>query len=269
MQGCITGCHIGWCGLWWGYLHTCWLESGGENKARQVWGQVGMLSGRCALWPSDWVGQRRRGAGHLKGQTSLSLSDCAVSVWSVGCLPLSATVVAGVAGHRSHWGRWDLKSWAMRVKCTCWICLALCRYRTTKDITLPFRVIPLVRLSSQNHMEIKVRLLVTLTTPLTTTHPPSSPPSTHLSCHLNVVHSFSSSTSSSSSSFSSSAFPLVVPSPSPSFPFTPLPHFSSSSGDSEVLVQSSTHCPEGRSSYPYPSQHQWSEDHNSEREGQV
>lgn len=34
----------------------------------------------------------------------------------------------------------------------------LMRYRTTKDITLPFRVIPLVRLSSQNHMEIKVTL---------------------------------------------------------------------------------------------------------------
>lgn len=34
----------------------------------------------------------------------------------------------------------------------------LMRYRTTKDITLPFRVIPLVRLSAQNHMEIKVTL---------------------------------------------------------------------------------------------------------------
>jgi AP-2 complex subunit mu-1 len=32
------------------------------------------------------------------------------------------------------------------------------RYRTTKDITLPFRVIPLVRLSTQNHVEIKVTL---------------------------------------------------------------------------------------------------------------
>ncbi|CAI8040726.1 AP-2 complex subunit mu [Geodia barretti] len=34
----------------------------------------------------------------------------------------------------------------------------LMRYRTTKDITLPFRVIPLVRLSTQNHVEIKVTL---------------------------------------------------------------------------------------------------------------
>ena len=32
------------------------------------------------------------------------------------------------------------------------------RYRTTKDITLPFRVIPLVREASRQHMEIKVVL---------------------------------------------------------------------------------------------------------------
>ena len=34
----------------------------------------------------------------------------------------------------------------------------LMRYRTTKDITLPFRVIPLVRETSRTHMEIKVVL---------------------------------------------------------------------------------------------------------------
>lgn len=34
----------------------------------------------------------------------------------------------------------------------------LMRYRTTKDITLPFRVIPLVRETSQTHLEIKVIL---------------------------------------------------------------------------------------------------------------
>lgn len=34
----------------------------------------------------------------------------------------------------------------------------MCRYRTTKDITLPFRVIPLVRETSRTHMEIKVVL---------------------------------------------------------------------------------------------------------------
>ena len=32
------------------------------------------------------------------------------------------------------------------------------RYRTTNDITLPFRVIPLVREASRQHMEIKVVL---------------------------------------------------------------------------------------------------------------
>ena len=32
------------------------------------------------------------------------------------------------------------------------------RYRTTNDITLPFRVIPLVRETSRQHMEIKVVL---------------------------------------------------------------------------------------------------------------
>ena len=31
-----------------------------------------------------------------------------------------------------------------------------CRYRTTKDISLPFRVIPLVRESSRTHLEMKV-----------------------------------------------------------------------------------------------------------------
>ena len=43
----------------------------------------------------------------------------------------------------------------------CFLCVS--RYRTTKDITLPFRVIPLVRLSAQNHMEIKVRGHVCIT----------------------------------------------------------------------------------------------------------
>lgn len=38
------------------------------------------------------------------------------------------------------------------------IILIFVRYRTTNDITLPFRVIPLVRESSKQHMEIKVVL---------------------------------------------------------------------------------------------------------------
>ena len=34
--------------------------------------------------------------------------------------------------------------------------LLFCRYRSTKDIILPFKVIPIVRETSKTHMEIKI-----------------------------------------------------------------------------------------------------------------
>lgn len=36
------------------------------------------------------------------------------------------------------------------------VCIFVCRYRTTKDISLPFRVIPLVREVGRTKMEVKV-----------------------------------------------------------------------------------------------------------------
>ena len=99
------------------------------------------------------------------------------------------------------------------------------RYRTTKDITLPFRVIPLVRLSSQNHMEIKVRA------------------------------------ASEGWTLDMSADEYFIP--SPPLPSSPLP------GDTQVTVQSSSDGAEGGGAYSHPSQHQRSQDHHAEREGQI
>ena len=59
------------------------------------------------------------------------------------------------------------------------------RYRTTKDITLPFRVIPLVRETSRTHMEIKASVTPPHIPHPFTSHTPSHPSSTTL---VSLVH---------------------------------------------------------------------------------
>ena len=153
----------------------------GGNKAGRVWGQVGRLSGRWPLGPCDWIGQRRRRERPPQRKDvsfTVVIVQLVCGVFGVSLCGHGSLPVRQVIGHLRGWGT---TSWVLRGKCSGHM-MCLCRYRTTKDITLPFRVIPLVRLSSQNHMEIKVCFSVTLTlTPhhhspsLITTHPPLSP----------------------------------------------------------------------------------------------
>ena len=102
--------------------------SAAEKPHLQFWGRFAKKKARCKL--KDTVLQ-------LKDTAQLLTANSVVSVR--GCLAVL---------HQSFWNHSDEVAYSS-------LC-CIYRYRTTKDISLPFRVIPLVREVGRQKMEVKV-----------------------------------------------------------------------------------------------------------------